>query len=273
MNQPLVTVIMPARNASQYIHEAITSVLAQSWKSWELLVINNASTDNTALIASSFNDPRVHVISEENIGITHARNKGLRHSRGEFFCFLDADDRFTPRSLECRVEMLLSDPGIEFADGWVEYWNNNFTGLSRICKPTLKGVPFLEVASLNSSCLCAVSWMFRKVPGKNYSFDQHWTHSEDIAFFLKISRTGRYDFVNEATYQVRRGHVSTMSNLHGLENGYHLLLDHIRTLDGITPSHYQMLRKKIRGIMTKTYLHKWKFLSAFRTWFRFSFSR
>lgn len=270
MIDPLVSVIMPARNAAQYIEEAIHSVIQQSWTNWELIVVNNNSSDNTASIASSTGDNRIRVVDQPEVGITHARNTGLQLSKGSYFCFLDADDRFTRTSIENRLKLLLNNDATEFADGWVEYWNIDFTQLDRVCKPTFKGVPFMEVASLNSSCLCAVSWMFRKVPGKEYSFDQHWTHSEDIAFFLKIGRTGNYDFINEPTYQVRRGHVSTMSNLKGLENGYHRLLEHFSGLDGLPSGHHDFLRKKIRSIMTKTYLKKLEPISAIGAWFRFS---
>ena len=91
---PEITVILPAFNAAQFLARAIESVQEQSFADWELLIINDGSTDETLNIASAFEkqDNRIRVISQDNRGLSGARNTGLESTRGNFIQFLDADD-------------------------------------------------------------------------------------------------------------------------------------------------------------------------------------
>lgn len=94
---------MPAFNAEEYIGEAIESVINQSLGDYELIIINDASTDNTARVISRYTtiDLRIHHITlEVNKGVAHARNVGIKHARGRFIAFLDADDLWLPNKLE-----------------------------------------------------------------------------------------------------------------------------------------------------------------------------
>lgn len=91
-----VSVIMPAYNAAAYIKEAIDSVLAQTEGRFELIVINDGSTDATESIVKSYTDSRVRLLSQSNAGPSSARNAGLRQAKGDFIVFLDSDDRLTP---------------------------------------------------------------------------------------------------------------------------------------------------------------------------------
>lgn len=93
---PVVSVIMPAYNAAAYIRQAIDSVLAQTDGRFELLVINDGSTDATESIIKSYTDPRIQLLTQANAGPSAARNAGLRSARGDFIVFLDSDDQMTP---------------------------------------------------------------------------------------------------------------------------------------------------------------------------------
>lgn len=93
---PLVSVVMPAYNAARYIKHAVDSVLAQTHKHFELLVVNDGSTDATESIVKSFTDPRIKLLSQANAGPSSARNAALRVARGDFIVFLDSDDQLTP---------------------------------------------------------------------------------------------------------------------------------------------------------------------------------
>lgn len=96
---PLVTVIVPAYNAEEYIEEALQSVLSQALWDLEVLVIDDGSTDSTAQLAEQFKDPRCRVIRKPNGGVSSARNAGLARASGKYISFLDADDRWRPRPL------------------------------------------------------------------------------------------------------------------------------------------------------------------------------
>lgn len=94
MRMQIVSVIMPCYNASAYMREAIESVKTQSYKDWELLIIDDGSTDNSKSIAQEYagKDKRIRLIEQPNSGACRARNNGIEHARGEYIKFLDADD-------------------------------------------------------------------------------------------------------------------------------------------------------------------------------------
>ncbi len=100
---PTVSVIMPVYNGEKYIRQAIDSVLSQSYKDWELIVVDDGSTDKTSKILESYHDPRISCLHQSNQGLSSARNAGISKVRGEYVAFLDADDEWEPAFLECCV--------------------------------------------------------------------------------------------------------------------------------------------------------------------------
>ena len=116
----LVSVIMPAYNGGRYLAQAIESLFAQTYADWELVFVDDGSTDDTAAIAQSYTDPRIRYTYQANAGQAAALNRGLDLARGEFITTLDADDWLTSDSLEARVEKLQSDPELAavYGDGF-----------------------------------------------------------------------------------------------------------------------------------------------------------
>lgn len=108
----LVSVITPAYNCSEYIEECIESVLNQTYKNWEMLIVNDKSTDNTQSIVESYTkkDHRIKLFNhEKNAGAAAARNKALEFSQGRFVAFLDSDDAWMPNKLERQLEFILEN--------------------------------------------------------------------------------------------------------------------------------------------------------------------
>jgi glycosyltransferase involved in cell wall biosynthesis len=95
----LISVIIPAYNQGHYLAQAIESVLAQTLGEFEIIVVDDGSTDNTSAVATSFDDPRIRVIYQDNAGLSAARNTGLRLARGAYITLLDSDDAFLPEKL------------------------------------------------------------------------------------------------------------------------------------------------------------------------------
>lgn len=111
----LVSIVMPAYNVASTIAESISSVLGQTYDNWELIVVNDGSTDETSSVLSSFlSDKRICVIEQENAGVAAARNRGIKQSAGEFISFLDADDLWIKDKIARQVEMFRSskDPAL-----------------------------------------------------------------------------------------------------------------------------------------------------------------
>lgn len=111
IKQPLVSVIVPAYNCEKYLERAINSVLAQSWTYFEIIVVDDGSTDSTAEQAEKFGD-RIIYVSQQNGGASSARNRGIQLSKGEYIAFLDADDSWVPSKLELQIEVFLRNPAM-----------------------------------------------------------------------------------------------------------------------------------------------------------------
>ena len=125
MNNQVVSIIMPAFNAGLYIEESITSVINQTYQNWELIIINDGSSDNTADIAAwlASKDSRIYLINQQNKKLSGARNTGVRAAKGEWIAFLDADDLWVPEKLEKQLLYADKNPdcGLIFSDGFKFY--------------------------------------------------------------------------------------------------------------------------------------------------------
>ncbi|GAB1545029.1 glycosyltransferase [Scytonema sp. NUACC21] len=122
-NNPLVSIIVPAYNAERTILDTIQSVQQQTFSNFEIIVINDGSTDNTLELLKSVCDERLKVFSYKNGGISTARNYGISHARGEFIAFLDADDLWTTDKLELQLAALQKHPKAGVAYSWTYFWH------------------------------------------------------------------------------------------------------------------------------------------------------
>ena len=101
---PRVTVVMAVYNAAQFLREAIASVLSQTYTDFELIVVDDASTDDSSAILRSYNDPRIRIIRHQtNLGASLSRNDALAAARGELIAIMDADDVCAPTRIERHV--------------------------------------------------------------------------------------------------------------------------------------------------------------------------
>jgi glycosyltransferase involved in cell wall biosynthesis len=111
--QPLVSVVIPVYNGARYLRAALESVFAQTYRSFEVIVVDDGSVDDSGKIAQSF--PEVHYIHQENRGVAAARNTAIAVARGEFLAFLDQDDLWTPEKLRLQIGHLLSHPDLGYS--------------------------------------------------------------------------------------------------------------------------------------------------------------
>lgn len=103
----LVSVIMPSWNTSNFIAESIQSVIDQTYENWELIIVDDCSTDNTDEVVARFTDKRIRYFkNEKNSGAALSRNRGLREARGEWIAFLDSDDLWSPKKLEYQISFM-----------------------------------------------------------------------------------------------------------------------------------------------------------------------
>jgi glycosyltransferase involved in cell wall biosynthesis len=122
---PKVSVIIPCFNLGQYLNEAVESVLRQTYRDFEIIIVNDGSTDEfTNNLLSSYDKPKTKVLTTENQGLPSARNNGILISNGDYICCLDADDKYHPEFLEKTVKVLDQDADKKcgFVTTWMEFF-------------------------------------------------------------------------------------------------------------------------------------------------------
>ncbi len=206
-SRPRVSVITIFFNAEKFIAEAIESVFAQTYEGWELLLVDDGSTDASTEIARKYAKQypeKVRYLEHDghkNRGMSATRNLGIRHSRGEYIAFLDADDVWLPQKLEHQVAILESQPRAGMVYGATEYWYS-WTGLPEdlerdhvlvlgVPHDTLFEPPMLltllyPLGQGTAPCLCSLlvrSEVVEKVGGFEESFVGFY---EDQAFLTKV---------------------------------------------------------------------------------------
>jgi glycosyltransferase involved in cell wall biosynthesis len=182
----LVSVIIPCYNQARFLGEAIESVLAQTYPHFEVVVIDDGSTDNTSEVASRY--PGVRCIRQENEGLAGARNAGIRHSRGSYLVFLDADDRLLPHALEVGLKHLKAHPECAFVSG-----HCRFTAVDGSPLPTPPQTPIegdhYETLLRNTYIWSGATVMYRRAVFETAGiFDVSVGSSADYDLYLRIAR-------------------------------------------------------------------------------------
>lgn len=263
---PLVSIIMPAYNASRFIQESINSVIQQTYKRWELLVINDGSTDNTGEVVKSFIDERIRYFEKKNGGVSSARNLGLKEMKGDYFCFLDADDALPENSLELRATYLQEHPEVDLLDGWVLVMDQKMGDVQRVYGPFYKGKVARLFIRVDDKYFFGPNLMIRN-KRQHYRFNEEMTHVEDLWFYTELAWKGNlnYGHVDDVIYHYRRTPGSAMSNLQGLEKGYWDYYNNVNRLPGFKKEESRYLRRRIIRIMCLSYLRNGKLLCALNT--------
>lgn len=261
---------MPAYNAEKYISESIQSVINQSYSRWELLIVNDGSNDNTEEKIKLFVDPRIRYSSQDNQGVSAARNVGLADMQGDYFCFLDADDVMPPRSLESRLAVFAGNNETAFVDGRVLVKDICLQYIIRTYQPAFLGNPYAELLNISERCFFGPTWMIRRDKSHTYQFKEGLTHGEDLLFYLSIADQGLYATTEEEVLWYRAGNHSAMSNLEGLKQGYAAIYRHLKYDYPIALPQLATFKRKIRSIMAKSYLGYGQPVNALRSFYELS---
>lgn len=269
---PLVSVIVPAYNAEKYIEEAIQSVVDQAYQNWELIIVDDGSTDATSQIIASFEDKRILLIEQENAGVSAARNRGLSEVKGKYITFLDADDVLPPQSLKARVEYLESHPDVDLVDGYINVKDIDMKSTVRTYEPYYHGSLLPRLVALDSRVFFNVCYMFKSSVLEDIRFNEDMTHAEDLLFYIELSNKSsvQYRYVTEIIYYYREGNMSAMTNLQGLEDGYIRLINHVIRLEHISNMEKYLLRLKIIKIMFLSWFHQGQVRKALKSIFLFA---
>src|SRR5919199_804996 len=207
----LVSVVIPCYNQAHFLREAIESVLEQTYPHFEIVVVDDGSTDNTSEVASGYYpSEKVRLLRQENKGLSAARNAGLAESGGEYVVFLDADDRLLPEALEVGVRELEAHPQCAFVSG---FWNNIATDGSPLPTPHLPHDERDHYLALLHSCYIRMhAVMYRRsVFDSVGGFDTTLSASEDYDLYLRIARDYPVHHHGEVVAEYRRRHGANMT--------------------------------------------------------------
>ena len=181
---PLVSVIIPSYNQAHFIGKAINSVLSQSYKHVEILVIDDGSTDSTGTFVATF--PGVRYFYQPNQGLAASRNIGIAQSKGEYLLFLDSDDWLLPDALAINVQYLNDNPSLAFVSGAHEISYENGKRAVEITKEVTANN--YELLLVNNYIAMIATVMFRRWVFDSFLFDTTLKSCEDYDLYLKIAR-------------------------------------------------------------------------------------
>lgn len=242
--KPRVSVIIPTYNRGWIIREAIDSVMVQDYRDFELIVVDDGSTDNTPDILDSFRD-EIRVLRQENQGVSAARNRGLAAASGRFIAFLDSDDLWLPQKLLRQVEFFNKNPDAQICQT-EETWIRKGVRVNpkkRHKKP--RGMifePSLALCLVSPSAVMIRASLFEKVGG----FDETLPACEDYDLWLRISSRYPVYLIDTPLIIKRGGHNDQLSASPGLDKFRIASLKKIVTSDLLSRTQYKAAVKTLK---------------------------
>lgn len=215
---PMVSIIIPAFNAELYIDDTIQSVLNQSYTNWELIIVNDGSTDQTAEILKAYTSDKIHIIHQANMGVSHARNVGLNKAKGDFIVFLDADDVLSHNFIEQRMNALLSHRDAHFACGEVWHFTDSINNIITINKGIYNNIAENVLLYLPGVDTVPSNYLFKRelLDTFHIRFDERLSSTADRLFLLEIATKSKGVFAPQSPL-FYRVHAKSMSQLFSLK--------------------------------------------------------
>ncbi|ADV47239.1 glycosyltransferase [Nitratifractor salsuginis] len=188
---PLVTVLMPVYNGEKYLKQAIESILNQTFSDFEFIIVDDGSTDGSAKIVTSYNDPRIrYVRNKKNMGIVYSLNLGTDLARGKYIARMDADDISLPERLERQIHVLKEDnTKVLFSTIRLIDEHNRFIGIWQDDKNCRKLNELIEMLPVRN-CLAHPTLMTEASLLKRYRYNRYAKHAEDYNLWLRMISDG-----------------------------------------------------------------------------------
>ena len=187
-----VSVVMPAFNVAPYLDAAVASVVAQTCQDWELLIVDDGSTDGTAAVAEPWagRDPRVRLFLKENAGVSSARNLALAHATGAFIATLDGDDLWHARYLEEQLAVLAAHPEVDIVTGNGWFLGGRLHGQTARPWPDTRPEPTLAAILDDENAIFIMSIFRRRVYETIGGFDESLGTNEDYDYWVRAALAG-----------------------------------------------------------------------------------
>jgi glycosyltransferase involved in cell wall biosynthesis len=223
---PKVSVIIPAYNAMNYLPATMGSVLNQTFDDFEVIVVNDGSSDETEQWVSQIKDPKVKLISQKNKGLAGARNTGINHAIGEYIAFLDADDLWEPSKLEKQVTALEENPEVGLVYTWVALVDEQGKFTGRIFKNNAEGNVWNKLTERNI-VECGSVAMVRRSCFETVGVFDHNLRSfvEDWDMWLRIASRYPFKVVKEPLVYYRQISTSASRNWEAMEQSFRMVIE------------------------------------------------
>ena len=240
---PKVSVIIPAYNAMRYLPETVENVLKQTFTDFEVLIIDDGSSDHTVQWASGLVDPRVKLISQEKQGVSTARNTGIAHAQGGYVAFLDADDLWEPTKLEKQVRCLEDNPAVGLVHTGMVLIDEQGKSTGRVIISNAEGEVWKQLLEQNpvlTSSVIVRHCCFETVG----AFDINLRSAEDWDVWIRIASRYNFAVIKEALVLYRQHPNNTTKNWQLIEQDLHLVIEKVFHA---APSELLYLKKQSYG--------------------------
>ena len=259
IGSPAVSIVVPTFNHAQFLHQALASVIAQTFQNWEAIIVNNFSTDDTINIVESFGEKRFRLINFHNNGVIAAsRNEGIRLSNGSVIAFLDSDDLWYPNKLEHCMPAFDAHADV-VCHG--EYWVSDGMQQRQILYGPQKNAQYSKLL-YRGNCVSTSATVVRKdllIEVGGFSVDLEYITAEDYDLWLKLAhRKSSFTFIPEVLGEFRQHQLSASSSVE----------KHRRSELAVITSHHKTNRTSIGNVIRFRRRRAKVFYSAGRTHMR-----
>ncbi len=241
---PLVTVLLPVYNSGSYLRLALGSILEQTYRNLEVLVIDDGSTDGSPDVVGSFHDSRIRLVrNERNLGLIATLNRGLELAQGELIARMDGDDISLPERIERQVRRFAEDAELGVLGTDVYYIDSDGTRLGRP-RFAVVGPELIRWRLLRGNCINHPTVMMRRsVLGKALRYADRYIHAEDYDLWLRCSLVSKLDNLPEPLllYRQHGGSVSKKHESAQLHAATLALQEHLRGSYGLEPPFGQLM--------------------------------
>jgi glycosyltransferase involved in cell wall biosynthesis len=232
--RPAVSIIMPAYNVEPFVSGAIESVRAQTFSNFELLVVDDGSTDGTAAAVERHaqEDDRIRLLRQSNLGLSAARNVALQHARGEYLAILDSDDAWMPSFLGSQIEILERQPEVDIVTTNAWFVGGSMSGRTAGPQPDPRPDPNLRHLLEDETAVFVMCVFRRRVYEAIGGFDEAFRSNEDYDFWIRAA-IGGFRFVRNdkpAAFYRRREDSLSADELRMLKG---ILLVYAKTRDAL----------------------------------------
>jgi len=216
-----VSVIIPTYNRVIYIAVAIHSVLNQTYQNFEILVVDDGSTDETPRAVTAFESEKIRYFYRDHQGIALSLNFGINHSRGRYIARLDSDDIFFPGKLERQVQLLEANPEVDLV--YTQVYNMTEDGEILCPYPEAHTLPSEPLRTLRRFLFApSQSIMFRReCVEKAGAFDRNFVIASDWDFLIRMAQVSKFAYINEPLVKVRKH--AGMITRNGIQNIKHII--------------------------------------------------